>query len=286
MRVTNKVHQIKVMFRMTPQIERFVYIYLIVGTGCYLIDTGVDGTEKVIAQYLKSIGRDIKDVQAVLFTHSHPDHIGAAGEIKKLTGCKFYACEGERDWIEDIEKQFLERPIPNFKGLLNQSVPIDETVGDGSVVRLEDGITLRVIETGGHSRESLSYYFEEEHILFTGDAIPVAGDIPIYTSSVQSINTLHKMKQLEDIYYYCPAWDSIYMGREGQTVIDKAIKLMNTINQCIKEIMARHPEYNEDELFGAVCNRLNMLLFTHNPLFRTSILSSIHEMKASLETES
>lgn len=269
------------MFRVTPQIERFVYIYLIVGKDCYLIDTGVDGTEKIIMQYLSSIGRDMKEIKAIFLTHSHPDHIGAAAEIKKLTGCKIYACEGEKNWIEDIEKQFRERPIPNFKGLLNQSVRVDETVKDGAVIGLEDGITLRVIETAGHSKESLSFYLEEDQILFTGDAIPVTGDIPIYISAAQTITTLHRIKQLEDIDYYCPSWDSIYMGREGKTVIDKAIKLLSTINQGIKDMIIKHPAYTEDELFGAVCDKLNMLHFTHNPLFKTSILSSIHEIKAS-----
>jgi glyoxylase-like metal-dependent hydrolase (beta-lactamase superfamily II) len=286
MRVTNKVHQIKIMFYITPQIERFVYIYLIVGKDCYLVDAGVDGAEKSITEYMNNIGRDIKDIRAVLLTHSHPDHIGAAGEIKRLTGCKIYASAGEREWIEDIEKQFRERPVPNFRGLLKQSVRIDEIVEDGSVINLEDGITVGVIETGGHSRESLSYYLIEDHILFTGDAIPVTGDIPIYASAAQSADTLHKMRRLEDIYYYCPAWDSIYMGREGKTVIDKAIKQMNMLDQCIRDIMAKHPAYNEDELFGAVCGKLNLFHFTHNPLFKASILSSINEIKASKNTAS
>jgi glyoxylase-like metal-dependent hydrolase (beta-lactamase superfamily II) len=267
------------MFHLTPQIERFVYVYLITGKDCYLIDTGVDGAEQIISEYLKNIGRDIGDIKAVLLTHSHPDHIGAAGKIKRQTGCKVYASAGEKEWIEDIEKQFLERPIPNFKGLLNQSVPVDEVVKEGSVIKLEEGITLQVIETGGHSKDSLSYLLLEDHMLFTGDAIPVIGEVPVYLSAAQSRNTLHKIKQLDDIDYYGPAWDSIYMGREGKEVIDRAIKQFDRIDQCVTDIRMKHPDYNGEELFGAVCDRLNMIFFTQNPLFRTSILSSINELK-------
>jgi glyoxylase-like metal-dependent hydrolase (beta-lactamase superfamily II) len=277
MRVKSKVHQIKIMFHVTPQVERFVYVYLITGRSCYLIDTGVDGSEKVIAAYMKNIGRDIGEIRAVLLTHSHPDHIGAANELKRLTGCSIYASQGEREWIEDIEKQFRERPIPNFKGLLNKSVPVDEIVEEGTSLELEEGITLQVIRTGGHSKESVSFYYPEENIIFIGDAIPVIGDIPIYISAAQSRNSLNKIRQLEDIDYYCPAWDSIYMGREGKKVIDRALKQFDRTDQCIREVRVKHPDYDEDELFGAVCDKLNMIYFTHNPLFKTSILSSIYE---------
>lgn len=280
MRVKSGVHQIKVTFHVTPQIERFVYIYLITGKNCYLIDAGVDGAENVIADYMGKIGRDIREIKSILLTHSHPDHIGSAAKLKSMTGCMIYASQEERDWIEDIDKQYRERPIPNFKELLKESVRVDEVVGEGSVLELEEGITIKVTRTAGHSAESLSYYLLKEHILFTGDAIPVAGDIPIYISAKQSMDTLHKIRQLADIDYYCPAWDSVYMGREGIVVIDRAIRYLGMIDDTVRELAEKYPENSEDELFGLVCERRNMVNFTQNPLFRTSIVSNIRELKA------
>lgn len=37
------IQQIKIEFNVTPEIKRYVYIYLIVGEHCYLIDSGVAG---------------------------------------------------------------------------------------------------------------------------------------------------------------------------------------------------------------------------------------------------
>ena len=121
MKIAGNIHRLKIEFDVTPEIRRFVYIYLIEGRHLYLIDTGVDGTEKMIASYLKIIGRSIGEIRAVLLTHSHPDHIGAAYRICTASGCKVYASAGERNWIEDIDEQFANRPIPNFYKFVNNN---------------------------------------------------------------------------------------------------------------------------------------------------------------------
>lgn len=46
MEIIENVHQIKIEFSITEKIKRFVYIYLITGKSCYLIDSGVKGSEK------------------------------------------------------------------------------------------------------------------------------------------------------------------------------------------------------------------------------------------------
>ena len=44
-----KIQQIRIEFNVTPQIRRYVFVYLIkTDTGCYLIDSGVAGSEKII----------------------------------------------------------------------------------------------------------------------------------------------------------------------------------------------------------------------------------------------
>jgi len=45
----------------------------------------------------------------------------------------------------------------------------------------------RVICTPGHSKCSLSLLCEEEGILFTGDAIPQADDLPIYDNAARVV---------------------------------------------------------------------------------------------------
>ena len=101
------------------------------------------GCEKQIIDYLDTIGRDISEIKGIFLTHAHPDHIGSAAWFQENTGCKIYASEGEKRWIEDIDLEFKERPIPNFYKLAGRSSKVDVVVKDGDVIELEDGIKVR-----------------------------------------------------------------------------------------------------------------------------------------------
>lgn len=91
MKINEYVHLIRKEFHVTETVKRYVNIYLITGENCYLVDSGVAGSEKIISEYMESIGRKLTDIKAVFLTHAHPDHIGAAAEIKRQTECQVYA---------------------------------------------------------------------------------------------------------------------------------------------------------------------------------------------------
>ena len=57
----------------------------------------------------------------------------------------------EKAWIENIDIQFKERPIPNFYTLVKESVQVEQTVKENDRFMLEDGITIKVVETPGPS---------------------------------------------------------------------------------------------------------------------------------------
>ena len=173
MKITENVHLIRKEFQVTPVVNRYVNIYLIEGQrGCYLIDSGVSGTEILIDEYMNSIGKSIQDIKGLFITHAHPDHIGAANEIKKLSNCIVYAPQKELSWIENIDEQFRERPIPNFYSLLSESVAVDKPIEDGMIFNLEEGVEIACISTPGHSHGSMSFLLNDE-LIFIGDAIPV-----------------------------------------------------------------------------------------------------------------
>lgn len=75
--------------------------------------------------YIRKTGRNPEDISLIILTHSHPDHIGSAHEIQRTTGCTIAAHHGERAWIEDVELQSRERPVPDFHSLVGGSVRID-----------------------------------------------------------------------------------------------------------------------------------------------------------------
>jgi glyoxylase-like metal-dependent hydrolase (beta-lactamase superfamily II) len=268
---------LKIEFDVTPQIKRFVYIYIIAGRRLYLIDAGVDGAEKAVGSYLESIGRRMEEIDAILLTHSHPDHIGAADKICNATGCRVYACAGEREWIENIDKQFADRPIPNFYRLVNHSVRITDIIRDRDILRLEKDITIRVINACGHSPESLAYNFSEERALFTGDAIPATGDIPIYISAEKSLGTLDRLSSVTDIDLYLPAWDEPADAETGLLAIRNASALLQNIDETARKTANEFPDLKGEELFRMICAKLGMDQAAAHPLFRTSVFSGIRD---------
>ena len=117
------------------------------------------------------MGRDISEVQNLLLTHSHPDHIGAAQSIIEKSGAAVYIHAQEVKMVEDIDFQNSVRPVPGFYQLVASSITVNHSLGDRDEIKLEENLTIRVIHTPGHSSGSVSYYLVEEEVLFTGDAI-------------------------------------------------------------------------------------------------------------------
>ena len=81
------IQQIKIDFNVTPQIKRYVFVYLIItDTGCYLIDSGVAGSELMIEKAVIESGYHPSDIKAIFLTHAHPDHIGTASYFREKYG--------------------------------------------------------------------------------------------------------------------------------------------------------------------------------------------------------
>jgi len=68
--------------------------------GLAVVDPGLPGPSswKALKRRLKSAGFRLKDVHTVVVTHSHPDHFGGAGRIRKQTGAELIAHRAFTTW--------------------------------------------------------------------------------------------------------------------------------------------------------------------------------------------
>ena len=220
MQVTPGIHALRLPFRVpvAPGIalDHFVYSYLIYGEMITLIDTGVAGCETQIFKYINSTGRDPSEIALIVLTHSHPDHIGAARAIQKVTGCSVAAHPAERVWIEDVELQNRERPVPGFSTLVGGLVqPIDSSI-DGDTIEPDETRAgeMQVFYTPGHSAGSISLFLHNEGALFSGDAVPVTEDLPVYDDAVASVESVKRLQGLPGIQVLLSGWDEPRRGEE------------------------------------------------------------------------
>jgi len=230
-----------------------VYVYLIYGkTSVWLIDTGVAGSEQLILDYLQATGRDPRDLALLILTHSHPDHLGAARAIQQATGCAVAAHPAERSWIEEVDVQFRQRPVPGFSALVGGSVAVDRLLQDGERLDLDENLALEVLHTPGHSPGSISLWCPQERALICGDAVPLPGSVPIYDAVFESVRSVQKLAAICDVQTLLSSWDEPRTGQDVALLLDQSLAYLQRIHCSVRQ----HAAVNIDPL--ALCQ----LVFT------------------------
>jgi hydroxyacylglutathione hydrolase len=105
------------------------------------------------------------ELEAILLTHCHFDHVGAVAPVAEATGAPVYCPEIEVPVLADI-MSFV--PWPGFGPF--ESYDADETVAGGERLELA-GLGIDVIFTPGHSPGHVTYAVADEGALFSGDVL-------------------------------------------------------------------------------------------------------------------
>jgi glyoxylase-like metal-dependent hydrolase (beta-lactamase superfamily II) len=105
------------------------------------------------------------EVEAILLTHCHFDHIGAVAPVAKATGAPVYCPEIEVPLLADI-MAFV--PWEGFGPF--ESYEADELVRGGETLELA-GMELDVVFTPGHSPGHVTYAVRGEPAIFSGDVL-------------------------------------------------------------------------------------------------------------------
>ena len=278
MKITETIHAFKHHFRLAlgenHYADRFVYSYILLGEKVCLIDTGVWGTAPQLQGYLNQIGRSPKEISMVLLTHAHPDHIGGCLAIKKTSSALFYAHPADKPWIEDVKRQYQERPIPNFFELVEESVVVNRELREGDTVSWDKGKTIRVLETPGHSPGSISFFCEEEGALFTGDAVPAVGTLPIYVDPQASTESIQKLQKISHVKHLLSSWHEPIFGNQIHTTLEEGIHYIQEIDAIVVDLIkTMPPETSGEELSLRALERLGIKTNKVLPMVRTSFES-------------
>jgi hydroxyacylglutathione hydrolase len=105
------------------------------------------------------------NLDGILLTHTHFDHIGAVAPVAEATGAEVWVPEAERQVLADINSYV---PWPGFGPY--QSWEAEHTLKGGERLELAD-FEIDVLFTPGHSPGHVSFSIPDERALFSGDVL-------------------------------------------------------------------------------------------------------------------
>lgn len=161
--------------------------YLIEDGGRFtVVDAGLKKQFEQLPTVLASLGAALDDVDAVVLTHAHADHLGSSARITDEAGAAVHVHERDAPLARGEAKRETERgPVGELlhpfawkvavwfiiNGGAWPAPPVAElsTFTDGEILDLPGN--PRVIATPGHTRGSASLHLPERKALFSGDAL-------------------------------------------------------------------------------------------------------------------
>lgn len=158
-------------------------------TNCYILEK--DNKCLVIdpGDEIDKILANIKyEVVGILLTHRHFDHVGALSDLVKYSNATVYDYDNLKEGINIIEP-----------------------------------FTFLVIYTPGHTKDSISFYFKEDKVMFTGDFLfhGDTGRTDLLTGSDEDMReSIDKIKKYDDnIKIYPGHEESSTLGEEKKNNI-------------------------------------------------------------------
>jgi glyoxylase-like metal-dependent hydrolase (beta-lactamase superfamily II) len=130
------------------------------GDKALIVDPGDEAPR--ILEVVRETGAE---VEAILLTHTHFDHVGAVADVARATNAPVYCPELEVPILADINRYMRFPGLGPF-----ESYDADETVAGGERLELA-GLAIDVIFVPGHSPGHVAYSIPAEQVVFSGDVL-------------------------------------------------------------------------------------------------------------------
>ena len=197
---------------------------------CHIVRSGAQSSRAVIVdpgdepERLLEAARALGvEIEAILLTHCHFDHIGAVAPLARATGAPVYCPKIELPLLSDVM-----RWVPPGFGPF-ESYEADHELSGGERLNLA-GMDIEVLYTPGHSPGHLTYA--------TGGAL-LSGDV-LFQGSVGRVDlpggdwaTLEA--SIEQLVRRFPGETVVYPGHMGVTTLEREL----ATNPFLTEIRAR-----------------------------------------------
>jgi glyoxylase-like metal-dependent hydrolase (beta-lactamase superfamily II) len=228
--------------------------FLYCGNPPVLFDPGVSAFGPL---YLKKITEHISRPEEMILalTHSHFDHCGAAPYLRrKIPGLRIAASSRAASILQrpnavklirrlnaEYEKEMpkdLEEEDVGFEPL-----DIDIKLQNNGRLELNNGKYCEILETPGHTRDCLSYFFPDSGVLLAGEAAGVVetGFIhsPFLTIYEDYMNSLEKLRALKPVAL-CIAHNGILAGKELKHFITESLAAAKAYKEMIENYLIQY----------------------------------------------
>ncbi len=182
--------------------------YVIDGDKKILIDPGHARHLNRVIHQMERDGLSVEKIDVVLVTHSHPDH---------MEGVEFFLEKPVRVAMGKEEERYLlesGRILYDMMQIALPKIRVDFYLKEGDL-RLGNQ-SFHIYQTPGHSPGSLTLYWPERKVLFTGDVVFFGGigrtDF-LEGNSKQLMESIERLSRLET-ELLLPGHGDVVMGKE------------------------------------------------------------------------
>jgi glyoxylase-like metal-dependent hydrolase (beta-lactamase superfamily II) len=211
--------------------------YLLVGDdGLALVDTGFFGRADRILEQIKALGYSHSDIDRIIITHHHVDHIGSLAELKKVTQAEVMAHPADAPYIDGrlpqpgpARPQWFGKFLARFNWLWSiEPVVVDVLVNDGDELPILGGI--KILHTPGHTPGSICLYLESKQLLIAGDLLANSFGLKLPSRGF-TVDTAQEMQSIKrvagmDFDIICFGHGSPILHGARKAVADFAEKLI------------------------------------------------------------
>jgi glyoxylase-like metal-dependent hydrolase (beta-lactamase superfamily II) len=163
----------------------YVNCYLIEdGNQLTLVDGGMPGFRPQLDDYLRSRGRSVTDIAAVILTHAHPDHVGMVERVRTEAPAPVYVHEADAQMARTAKMHKRDGSFLPYLRRAGMWKLLAMGARNGALIPTKvHAVTTftggdldvpghpRVLPTPGHSPGHVAFHLPDRGVLIAGDAL-------------------------------------------------------------------------------------------------------------------
>ncbi len=241
-----------------------------------LIDSGLYGGLPALKQAFDELDLNPGDLDLLLLTHEHMDHVGNNGWLKEETNCTIMGHQARADRVADnmLNAKTIVHAFPEGEHFDLKSEyldwmgptegPIDDFIKDGDAIDLGGGVVLETVEVLGHSMAEVGFFERSTKTLIIADPLlpPFNPVLYLYEEPNVMRATFDKIERFldeRDVQAVLFAHDEVKTAAETKELIDDCRRRVNQVEASMVAHMKANPGITFAELRDKCCDDQNMV---------------------------